>query len=57
STDEIIIKVQQAVKLIMSQMPMAATIWRSIRHKDITHQIRTFLWKCLHGALEIGKFW
>ncbi|KAJ7480453.1 hypothetical protein B0H11DRAFT_1636772, partial [Mycena galericulata] len=32
-------------------------IWKSIKNKAITRQICTFLWKCIHSALRIGKFW
>ncbi|KAJ6524024.1 hypothetical protein B0H19DRAFT_972430 [Mycena capillaripes] len=28
-----------------------------MRHKDITRQICTFLWKSAHGAHRLGKFW
>ncbi|KAJ7481429.1 hypothetical protein B0H11DRAFT_2419616 [Mycena galericulata] len=34
-----------------------AKIWKSIRHKDITRQIKNFLWKTVHDAHRIGKFW
>jgi hypothetical protein len=40
-----------------SNTPTAKTIWKSIRNKDITRHIRTFLWKSLHGAHKIGKYW
>ncbi|KAJ6542193.1 hypothetical protein DFH09DRAFT_1089258 [Mycena vulgaris] len=32
-------------------------IWHSICHKDISRQIKTFLWKGMHGAHRIGKYW
>ncbi|KAJ7742028.1 hypothetical protein B0H16DRAFT_1676242 [Mycena metata] len=34
--------------------PTPATIWKS---SPVTRQIRTFLWKAMHGAHRIGKFW
>ncbi|KAJ7202207.1 hypothetical protein B0H12DRAFT_1036051, partial [Mycena haematopus] len=37
--------------------PTTQTIWKSLRSRDITRQIRTFLWKSVHGAHRIGKFW
>ncbi|KAJ7154163.1 hypothetical protein C8R46DRAFT_839212, partial [Mycena filopes] len=37
--------------------PTPAAIWKSIKHKDITRQIRTFLWRSIHGSLRIGKYW
>ncbi|KAJ7457217.1 ribonuclease H-like protein, partial [Mycena galericulata] len=57
ATNENIGAVQLAVKLNSKRTPTAAAIWRSIKHKDITRQIRTFFWKSMHGALRIGKFW
>ncbi|KAJ7877275.1 hypothetical protein B0H13DRAFT_1631813 [Mycena leptocephala] len=37
--------------------PLPAKIWQSIRHKDLSRQIKTFLWKGIYGALHSGKYW
>ncbi|KAJ7806734.1 hypothetical protein B0H13DRAFT_1669661 [Mycena leptocephala] len=37
--------------------PTTEQIWKSVRHKDFTRQIRNFLWKLIHGAHCTGKFW
>ncbi|KAG1759797.1 hypothetical protein EV702DRAFT_985928 [Suillus placidus] len=37
--------------------PTSDQVWSSIRNKDIPKSIRGFLWKSLHGAYKIGKFW
>ncbi|KAJ7670166.1 hypothetical protein DFH06DRAFT_981264, partial [Mycena polygramma] len=37
--------------------PTAAAIWKSVRHKDLSRQLKTFLWKAIHGAHRVGKFW
>jgi ribonuclease HI len=49
--------VQAAVARLYGYSPSPAKIWKSIRHKDITRQIRSFLWRCMHGSLRIGKYW
>ncbi|KAJ7930383.1 hypothetical protein B0H13DRAFT_2228278 [Mycena leptocephala] len=38
-------------------LPTTQQIWKSVRHKDFTRQIRNFLWKTIHGAHRIGKYW
>ncbi|KAJ7925717.1 hypothetical protein B0H13DRAFT_2314309 [Mycena leptocephala] len=57
STDENIRATQEAVKLLYKRKPTAAAIWKSIRNQDISRQIKNFLWKTIHGAHRIGKFW
>ncbi|KAG1781340.1 hypothetical protein EV702DRAFT_1177564 [Suillus placidus] len=37
--------------------PTSDQVWSSIRNKDIPKSIRGFLWKSLHEAYKIGKFW
>ncbi|KAJ7149858.1 hypothetical protein C8R43DRAFT_951819 [Mycena crocata] len=48
ATNTVIEMVQAALKASFAHVPTAATIWKSIRHKDISRPIRTFLWKSLH---------
>ncbi|KAJ7125857.1 hypothetical protein C8R46DRAFT_927517 [Mycena filopes] len=57
TTNKIISTVQDELRSQYVHAPTPATIWKSIRHKDVTRQIRTFLWKSMHGAHRIGKFW
>jgi ribonuclease HI len=38
-------------------LPTTQQIWKSVRHKDFTRQIRNFLWKTIHGAHRTGKYW
>ncbi|KAJ7150818.1 hypothetical protein C8R43DRAFT_951252 [Mycena crocata] len=57
ATNNIIGKVQEALKANFAHTPTPATIWKSIRHKDISRSIWTFLWKSMHGAHRVGKFW
>ena len=37
--------------------PSPKAIWKSIRSKDISRNIRDFLWKTMHNAYMVGKFW
>ncbi|KAI0699470.1 ribonuclease H-like domain-containing protein [Cytidiella melzeri] len=39
------------------QYPTRATIWKSLRHKDIERKISNFLWKAMHHALRVGNYW
>ncbi|KAH9839737.1 uncharacterized protein C8Q71DRAFT_703235, partial [Rhodofomes roseus] len=34
-----------------------ATLWRSLRSRDIHRKITDFLWKSIHGTHRIGSFW
>ncbi|KAJ7750842.1 hypothetical protein B0H16DRAFT_1460552 [Mycena metata] len=57
ATDANVLNTQSAVKALFKKAPTEKLIWRSIRNKDISRQIRNFMWKTLHGAHRIGKFW
>ena len=37
--------------------PTHANIWMSIKYKDLTKKSQEFLWKYIHDAFKIGKFW
>ncbi|KAJ7843932.1 hypothetical protein B0H13DRAFT_2239252 [Mycena leptocephala] len=51
------IGVQTAIKDTFSFYPKSPTIWKSIRHRDIGRNIRNFLWKSMHDAHRLGKWW
>ncbi|KAJ7758247.1 hypothetical protein B0H16DRAFT_1662335 [Mycena metata] len=57
TTDENVLSTQQAVKTLFKKTPTEKLIWKSIRNKDISRQVRNFMWKTLHGAHRVGKFW
>ncbi|KAJ6463824.1 hypothetical protein C8R47DRAFT_1057618 [Mycena vitilis] len=57
TTEEYVRCIQEAVKSLYKKSPTAASLWKSIRDRDISRQIRNFLWKTIHGAHRIGKFW
>ncbi|KAJ7655883.1 hypothetical protein B0H17DRAFT_956270, partial [Mycena rosella] len=57
ATENRIEQVRSGIHQTYRQLPPPAQIWKSIRHKDFTRQIRNFLWKSMHNAHCIGKFW
>ncbi|KAJ7874853.1 hypothetical protein B0H13DRAFT_1632951 [Mycena leptocephala] len=57
STSDNITQVTTAIKNIFNHSPTPAQIWKSIRHKDFTRQVKNFLWKSLHSSHRIGAFW
>jgi len=48
---------RHVVKRQTGHLPTDATMWHSIRSKDITRTIRVFLWKLLHGTHKCGEYW
>ncbi|KAI0744459.1 hypothetical protein C8Q76DRAFT_604336 [Earliella scabrosa] len=32
-------------------------LWKAIRTRDVARNMRDFLWKSLHDAMRVGKFW
>jgi hypothetical protein len=38
-------------------IPTEEKIWKSMQNKDVTRQIRTFLWKTTHDAYVVGTHW
>ncbi|KAJ6585852.1 hypothetical protein B0H19DRAFT_1321696 [Mycena capillaripes] len=57
TTDDNVNHIQTAVHEAFGYRPTTAQIWKSIRHKDIARQIRNFLWKTMHGAYRLGRYW
>lgn len=45
------------VQAASGRPPTDAAIWKSIRDKDISRNISDFLWKSIHGAYKVGKYW
>jgi ribonuclease HI len=46
-----------AVRAQCNIVPTDEMIWRSIRNKDISRNIRDFLWRCLHDSYKCGVYW
>ncbi|KAJ7851352.1 RnaseH-domain-containing protein [Mycena leptocephala] len=51
------VSLQAAIKDAFSFHPKSPTIWKSIRCRDIGRNIRNILWKSMHGAHRLGKWW
>jgi 5-methylcytosine-specific restriction endonuclease McrA len=37
--------------------PTEVKIWKSMRCKDFSRQVRNFLWKTMHDAYVVGTHW
>ena len=48
---------RHGVKEISGFFPTDQKIWFSLRNKDISKNIRAYLWKCMHSAHRCGTFW
>ena len=46
-----------AVKDAFDNLPLDKRIWESIQDWDLPRAFRTFLWKAMHGAHKLGRFW
>lgn len=38
-------------------IPTDKVIWRSLKNKCLTWETRIFLWKALHNAYKVGRYW
>ncbi len=47
--------VRHRIKDLNGHLPKNKTIWKAIRHRDLSRKIREFLWKTMHSAHHIGK--
>ena len=36
---------------------IASDVWRTLRHKDIQRKVVDFIWKTVHDAHRVGKYW
>ncbi|KAJ7601415.1 hypothetical protein B0H17DRAFT_969783, partial [Mycena rosella] len=57
ASDNSVKQITIASQLNFNSLPSPAQVWKSIRHKDFTRQVRNLLWKSLHSAHRIGSFW
>ncbi|EIW64008.1 uncharacterized protein TRAVEDRAFT_110801 [Trametes versicolor FP-101664 SS1] len=46
-----------AIKNATSEEHIAASLWMSLRKDPIEKKVRDFVWKALHDAHRVGKFW
>ncbi|KAJ7922253.1 hypothetical protein B0H13DRAFT_1866016 [Mycena leptocephala] len=38
-------------------LPSRRAVWKALRHKDLSKQIKTFFWMGKHGAHRVGAYW
>lgn len=56
-TTEVLDITRHATKENFGFTPNDERIWKSTTNKDIRRPIRTYLWKLLHRAYKIGRYW
>ncbi|KAF8895863.1 hypothetical protein CPB84DRAFT_1682066 [Gymnopilus junonius] len=49
--------IKMTTKETFGKSPSTSMIWKSIKHKDISKNIRYFLWMAIHDAYMIGNNW
>ncbi|KAE9391841.1 hypothetical protein BT96DRAFT_831489, partial [Gymnopus androsaceus JB14] len=57
ATERTIGKVQRDLRVENHVTPMAEHLWKSIRDPELPRRIRDFLWKSMHDAHRVGRFW
>ncbi|KAE9401682.1 hypothetical protein BT96DRAFT_817590 [Gymnopus androsaceus JB14] len=57
ATEHTIGKVQHDLHVESHVTPMAEHLWKSIRDPELPQRIRDFLWKSMHDAHRVGRFW
>ena len=45
------------IEELTKKPPSNQTLWTSLRSKDFTPKIQAFLWKVMHNAYKVGKYW
>jgi hypothetical protein len=48
---------RRGVKEVSGFLPTDQKIWVSLRNRDISRQVRAYLWKCLHNAHRCRGYW
>ncbi|KAJ3717919.1 hypothetical protein C8R42DRAFT_586631, partial [Lentinula raphanica] len=42
---------------VNGKTPSEPLLWRSVRHRDISRRIQSFLWMTFHDAYKVGTYW
>ncbi|KAF8868737.1 hypothetical protein BD779DRAFT_1459335, partial [Infundibulicybe gibba] len=50
-------KIRYAIKDAYGNLPTNGRIWRSQRKKEISKNIRAYIWKATHNAYKCGSYW
>ncbi|KAJ3878295.1 ribonuclease H-like protein [Lentinula edodes] len=48
---------RRGAKTLSGKTPSEARIWRALRHKNLSRQIRYFLWMIAHNGYQVGRYW
>ena len=57
SSDIIVGRIQACASGSYGSSPTPERVWLSTRHRDLSKKTREFIWKSIHDAFKIGKFW
>ncbi|KAI0715291.1 hypothetical protein C8Q76DRAFT_603527, partial [Earliella scabrosa] len=57
ATDLMVGRVLATLEVDFDVQATELMLWRAIRAKDVARNMRDFLWKALHDALRVGRFW
>ncbi|KAF9014756.1 ribonuclease H-like protein [Hymenopellis radicata] len=49
--------VQSAIEDRSGTKPSWSLIWKAIEHKDLSRNVRQWMWYALHGAFKLGRRW
>jgi ribonuclease HI len=57
STENNLGRIQACAEEYYNNSPTNETTWKSTKHKDLSKKTQEFLWKSIHNAFKIGRFW
>ncbi|EJD40384.1 hypothetical protein AURDEDRAFT_22438, partial [Auricularia subglabra TFB-10046 SS5] len=49
-------QIKKDLRMYCGHVPTTTQIWRGLRSKDLSRQVKNFLWKAVHGAHKIGNY-
>ncbi|OJT09202.1 LINE-1 retrotransposable element ORF2 protein [Trametes pubescens] len=49
--------ITEAVEKVCRVSLLTQTIWLALRRDPVSRKIRDFIWKAIHGAHRVGKYW
>ncbi|KAF8897701.1 ribonuclease H-like protein, partial [Infundibulicybe gibba] len=50
-------RIRYAIQDVWGTLPTNRKIWKSQRKKEISKNVRAYLWKTTHGAYRCGSYW
>ncbi|KAF8129378.1 hypothetical protein K438DRAFT_1490047, partial [Mycena galopus ATCC 62051] len=57
STDIKLTEVKESMKNIQDRVFTDEEIWRALRNRDFSPRTAQFLWRAMHNAHRVGKYW